>query len=527
MKVIWEFFFCLTPSMLLFSVAMLYRSKWICRLVEEGTRKLTQGIWIIICSLLKLLQPSVLYATGDQDAKIKLIYKPTALANYVIQNCKALAYAPLAEWPKADPHLQFFFNFIWPIEEDAQGHCGITFTRDHLLIQDGGIVALDWAVRIKDQDAQAKREYYPGERAPGCHTSTPPIIILIPNALGKITQNLLSLCGLALQQGFYPVVFHRRGYGGCPLATPRYQEFGDPSDLVQAVLYIQSRHPSSVLFAVSEGSGSGLLLSYLGERGSSSYLVAAACISPVFHGQQFFETPFPKLYHEAALYYRKLQLSRYATALSSVMDIKEIFSCRSLQDMEKSMFCSVRLLDISQKDTLDQGMELRPIQTNWAGYWERNEPLRDADEIAVPVLCLCSTDDPLLPSASTLPISIFQNSPYFFLALTSQGSHCGFLQQDPLNNASWSHEAVLEYFQVVTEFFTVEERKCFMEGFVGWDIAQGIRHKTGTMAHRRRRPTMLRRERPVLGSQRQLSSHSRLVTFEEQETFTWNRSYTR
>lgn len=201
----WEFFFCLTPSMLLFSVAVLYCSKWIHCLVEEGTRKLTRGIWIIICAMLKLPHPSVLYATGDQDVKIKLIYKPTALASYVIQNCKALARAPLAKWPKADPHLQFFFNFILPIEEDAQGHCGITFTRDHLLIQDGGIVALDWAVRIKDQDAQAKREYYPGERAPGGHTSTPPIIILIPNALGKITRNLLSLCGLALQQGFYPV----------------------------------------------------------------------------------------------------------------------------------------------------------------------------------------------------------------------------------------------------------------------------------------------------------------------------------
>ncbi|KAF4077251.1 hypothetical protein AMELA_G00205910 [Ameiurus melas] len=420
-----------------------------------------------------------------------------------------------------------FFNFIWPIVDDAQEHCGITFTRDHLLIKDGGIIALDWAVRLKDLNALAKSQHYLGERAPGCHTCTPPIIILIPNALGKITQNLLSLCRLALQQGFYPVVFHRRGHGRCPLTTPRYQEFGDPSDLVQAVLYIKSRHQSSDLFAISEGSGSGLMLSYLGERGSSSYLVAAACISPVFYGQLFFETPCPKLYHEASLFYRKLQMSRYATALSSVMDTEKIFSCHSLQDMEKLMFCSVRFQDTSHNNTLEQAVELRSVETNWAGYWERNEPLRDADEVAVPVLCLYSTDDPILPPASTLPMSIFQNSPYFFLALTSQGSHCGFLQQDTQTAASWSHEAVLEYFRVVSEFFKVEERKCFVEGFVGWDTGQGLRQKTGVMAHRRRRPTMLHRERPPLGSQRQLSSHSRLVTCEEQEMFTWNRSYTR
>lgn len=309
-SVMWEFFFCLMPSMFLFTIARLFQSKWIYHLVEEGTRQLTLHIWIIICSILKLPHPSVLYGTGDKESKIKLIYKSIALANNIIQNCKALACAPPARWPKADPHLQMFFNFIWPIEDDAQEHCGITFTRDHLLIQDGGIVALDWAVRLKDLNAQAKREHYLGERAPGYHTCTPSIIILIPNALGKITQNLLSLCRLALQQGFYTVVFHRRGHGRCLLTTPRYQEFGDPSDLVQAVLYIKSRHPSSDLFAINEGSGSGLMLSYLGERGSSSHLVAAACISPVFYRQLFFETPCPKLYNEASLFYRKLQMSR-------------------------------------------------------------------------------------------------------------------------------------------------------------------------------------------------------------------------
>lgn len=192
------------------------------------------------------------------------------------------------------------------------------------------------------------------------------------------------------------------------------------------------------------------------------------------------------------------------------------------------MFCSdgVRSLDTSQKDTIEQHGELRSVQNNWASYWERNEPLRDADDVAVPVLCVCSMDDPLLPSASTLPMSIFQNNPYFFLAQTSHGSHCGFFQQDPQSAASWSHVAVLEYFQVVTEFFKLEERNCFMEELVGCDIAQGLRQKTGGMDKRKRLP-MLRRERSVLGLQRQLLPHSMLVTFEEQEMFTWNRSYTR
>ncbi len=78
----------------------------------------------------------------------------------------------------------------------------------------------------------------------------------------------------------------------------------------QAVAYIHSRHPSSVLVAVSEGSGSGILLSYLGECGSSSYLTAAAAISPVLLGQLWFETAMPPIYRWGALFHRKLQLSR-------------------------------------------------------------------------------------------------------------------------------------------------------------------------------------------------------------------------
>ncbi|KAI4876259.1 hypothetical protein NFI96_032995 [Prochilodus magdalenae] len=511
----------------LFLTALLLRWDNTGYLVKEGLRLLAWTVWIMISWTLKLPCPSLFSACGDQESKVKFICKRTALANYVMQHCHVLSHPPLARWPWTDPHLQILSNWMWPTEDDGR----VCFTRDNLLLADGGIIALDWAVGVKDQKAQAKREHPPGGKVLGCHSSNPPIIILIPNAWGKITQHLLSLCSSSLQQGFYPVVFHRRGHGSCPLTTPRYQQFGDPSDLMQSVAYLRNRHPSSLLFAVSEGSGSGLLLSYLGEYGSSSYLLAAACISPVFHGQVWFETPLPWLYHKAALLYRKLQISRYATALNSVMDVKKILRCCSLEEMERLMFCSGRRQDNSEMDTADQGRELRSrssMKPDWAGYWDHNEPLRDADEVAVPVLCLCSNDDPLLLPSSTLPVSLFQNSPYFFLALTTQGGHCGFMQQRDGRTGYWSHEAVLEYLQVVGDFFRVEERNFVTDGFVGLSAGQGLKQKTSTMLAKRRRAVMLRRARSVFGPQGQLSAHPGLVPFEEEhDTFTWNRSYTR
>uniref|UniRef100_A0A673GRB7 Abhydrolase domain containing 15 n=1 Tax=Sinocyclocheilus rhinocerous TaxID=307959 RepID=A0A673GRB7_9TELE len=343
-----------------------------------------------------------------------LICKPTALASHLKKHCYTLAQPPLARWPQADPHFQIITNLMWPTKEGAELQGGVRFTWDNLLLKDGGIVALDWAVSLTDQQAQAKRDHHPGGRFLCHRSSNPAIVVIIPNTLGRVTPHLLRLCYQTLQQGFYPVVFHRRGHGGCPLTT-HYQKFGNASDLVQAVAYLRSHHPTSTLLAVSEGSGSGLLPSYLGECGSSSYLTHtyAACISPVFHGQLWFEYELPWLYHWIARMYRN-----------------RITECQTRWPM------------------LERTVPRLSMKPDWPTYWERNEPLRDANEVAVPVLCLCSQDDPLLPPLSTVPEALFHNSPYFLLAVTEQGGHCGFMQDGHGGTTSWSHSVVLEYFRM-------------------------------------------------------------------------------
>lgn len=80
--------------------------------------------------------------------------------------------------------------------------------------------------------------------------------------------------------------------------------------IFQAVAYVHSRFPSSALVAVSEGSGSGTLLSYLGESGSSSYLTAAAAISPVLLGQRWFEMDMPPIYRWLVMFQQKMRLRR-------------------------------------------------------------------------------------------------------------------------------------------------------------------------------------------------------------------------
>lgn len=132
---------------------------------------------------------------------------------------------------------------------------------------------------------------------------------------------------------------------------------------------------------------------------------------------------------------------RYVGSLTEAVDVDRLLGSRSLRELEEALFCRTK-----------------SHPTSWEAYWERNEPLRDADEAAVPVLCLCSADDPVRgPPARSLPLELFRSSPYFFLLLTPRGGHCGFPRRGP--GRCWGHEAVLEYFRAMAEFLRAEERR--------------------------------------------------------------------
>lgn len=232
------------------------------------------------------------FITEDGSGRCRLLCKPSALAQHLVRSLGRSAALRGGRWPWSRwPRLQMLRQLLQPPEPEP------AVARELLQLPDAGLVALDWLVG-------------PWGAAGGCGGGPSPVLLLIPNAAGKVTGELLGLGLRALERGFVPVIFNRRGHNGCPLTTPRFQPFGDPGDLREAVTYLRYRHPTAPLLAVSEGSGSGLLLAYLGESGSSSRLAAAACISPVFRGRDWFEAGMPWLYEWPLLLHLKQGLSR-------------------------------------------------------------------------------------------------------------------------------------------------------------------------------------------------------------------------
>lgn len=140
-------------------------------------------------------------------------------------------------------------------------------------------------------------------------------------------------------------------------------------------------------------------------------------------------------------------IRRYKTVLGELVHTDNLFSSCSLKAMEEALFCHSGLKGATTEGT-----------GSWEAYWERNDPLRDIDEVAIPVLCVCSQDDPIRgDDQATLPLELFESNPHFFLLLTAHGGHCGFSTSDE-GPIVWSHQALLEFFRATTDFFAAEER---------------------------------------------------------------------
>ncbi|OCT91518.1 protein ABHD15 [Xenopus laevis] len=382
---------------------------------------------LLLWSCKRWLSARLQGSVEELEEGYRFVYKPSALANYLVQRCRTFHGFGRARWIwKTFPTLQTLVGLLGPVDK------GVHFIREYLQMSDEGLVALDWAVKPGQ----------PQRRRRASSNSTVPILIVVPNSYGKITRNTSKMCHLALTHGYQAVIFNRRSHNGCPLSTVKLQQYGDPNDLREVIQYIRHCQPSSRLFAAGEGTGSGLLLSYLGECGSSSYIAAACCISPLFRMQDWFEGGCPWLWKEILLLYQKMHLSRYTSALGQTINTDRLLGSRTLKELEEVLFCQTKALN----------------SLTWDSYWERNDPLRDIDEVAVPVLCICSQDDPVRGGTqTTVPFELFETNPHFFLLLTQHGGHCGFIKED-LSSTMWSHSVLLDFFKSTVDFFTVEER---------------------------------------------------------------------
>ncbi|KAK7087371.1 hypothetical protein V1264_021432 [Littorina saxatilis] len=516
---------------------------------------LVATVWSVLVSLAVCLHDVI----RRRHVIPSLHYRESSLNARLLARCglRNRVFSPSA-WLTSS-HVQTLAAAILP---RGDGSSEVSFQREYLQMRDKGVVALDW---VQSVEPRVKRK------------ST--VLLVLPPVTGT-AFTVSSLCCLATSRGFRTLVFNRRGHGGSVLTTPKLQSSADPSDLRQVVKYLRLRFPKSRLAAVGYGTGCGLLISYLGEFGSSAILCAGACVSPCYDTVERFSGSLRGMYDLVYLLKLKAVVLRHARALSAVLDIPQAMTAWSFRAFEERVYCKMynytvhtppsapsatnsasaastangqpaggsstsgsttsqsRSQNLSQSDSQSKSQSHSPSQSyspsqsqshspsqsqshspsqsqshspsqsqshspsqsqshspsqsqshspsqpppppspapqgSVEEYWERNNPFRDVDDIAVPVLCINALDDPLCDAAA-IPYDLFRCYPHFLLVVTDRGGHCGFLERFPFR--SWADCLCLDYLEAVFEVTT--------RGYVTSSSASGHAPPTITRKHAR------------------------------------------
>ncbi|XP_076364638.1 protein ABHD15-like [Tachypleus tridentatus] len=374
--------------------------------------------WTLVALVTVILFSAFIEMLRPCGAAPTMYYKDSAFSRFLLKNIPRLSipYKPPC-WAK-NPNIQTLVKTYMIDQGETR------FERHFLQLKDRGVVALDWALAQGSTSIMRKSR---------------PVVILLPDLMTD-ARNLRYACQTALRQGFRPMVFNRRGHGNSPLTTPKLQSYGDPSDLRQVVKYIRSKLPNARVTAIGYGAGSDLLLAYLGEFGSSAYLAAGVAVSPLFDPERLYTGSMPQPYEILGLLASKRLVACHGEGLKKTVDVQQALSCHKLADLERHVYWKMAGCDNSEQ------------------YWEKNAPLRDADDISTPVLCITSQDDPLVVD-DAIPYDVFQVYPQMLLVTTNYGGHCGFLEWGPDGLRSWADLIALDFLESVLEFSTKEERR--------------------------------------------------------------------
>ena len=173
------------------------------------------------------------------------------------------------------------FHWLGPSSSASAGH-HIHLFREYLPMNDQGLVSIDWVV--PSWPPPTARPTSRWHARPNCANGSHSIVLVVPGRFAADSSgSLMPLCRKLMSKGHRPVIFNQRGCRGTPLSTARLPPFGDSSDLRQVLQHLKSQQPLDVdVVAIGMCTGASLIVSYLGEYGSSALIRAAVAISPIW-----------------------------------------------------------------------------------------------------------------------------------------------------------------------------------------------------------------------------------------------------
>ncbi|HXI12654.1 MAG TPA: alpha/beta fold hydrolase [Thermoanaerobaculia bacterium] len=218
-----------------------------------------------------------------------------------------------------------------------------------------------------------------------------------------------------------------------PNRTYRLYHSGETEDLDYLLGILKSREPSSQMVAFGASLGGNVLLKWLGEHPTQSFLHAASTISVPYDlgaGARHLESRLGGLYVSSFLRSLKRKsldkVARFPLAAERI-DARRVMESNSFYTFDDAATAPLH---------------------GFAGaedYYTRSSSVSFVEHIRIPTLCLSSHDDPFLPR-KVLETIAARVPPNVQLRLTSLGGHVGFVSGSaPWRCRYWAEELIVEW----------------------------------------------------------------------------------
>ena len=216
---------------------------------------------------------------------------------------------------------------------------------------------------------------------------------------------------------------------------PRLYHAGEIEDFDFAVRTLVAREPATPLYAIGFSLGGNVLLKWLGERGATSAVRAAATISVPYDlaaSARSLDRGVGRFY--GARFMNRLRakaidvLNRFPRETAH-LDAQRIRALRSLSEFDAQVTAPLHGFPSAED------------------YYARASALGYLSRVAVPTLCISSTDDPFFP-ADALAQAHAAASPHVTFEITPWGGHTGFVTGPwPWRPIYWAEERALAWLQ--------------------------------------------------------------------------------
>lgn len=333
------------------------------------------------------------------------------------------------------PLLQAIMNTSPPEEP-------VRYTREPLILPDGGQVALDWALPVKQVNNEGTHlhgRYYP-YKAP----KDTKILFLIHGLTGGSETNYIqTLVNAAIRKGYRTVVMNQRGVNQS-LTTPKPFHGGNLDDLEYSIDHVKKLYPDAPIVALGTSFGGNQLIRHLGTVGEKTKLTAGVLLAAPFDIDDCVDEIQDSVYEKFFIssYFEKNFLPNIdmfeKLTKSHGIDIEQILKVKGLRDYH-SLF-TVKLY--GHKDVREYFSQTKVCDSH-------------VSNVKVPMLVLHARDDPIATHKS-IPIDKLKQNPNIIYAETSHGGHLGWFTG--FRARRWYSEPTIEYLDKVLELKQQEKK---------------------------------------------------------------------